>query len=380
MENNKILHSMSAIFTSPDDIMKAAKEIVKAGYTKFDIHTPYPVHGMDGAMKLKRSPLGYFAFALGAVGAMLALLLMWSTMVESYPNNIGGKPLFPLPAFIPVTFEVTVLLASVATVVSMIVIFFRFPNNSHPLHDTPYMKKVSSDKYGAVIESDDPNFDFDNVKEFFTGLGAETVEPIYFDNDELNVKHNIFEPKFITGLTIIAITVSALTYFTLNKLIFMEPFNWMMTQQKLSAQSPSNFFKDGFSMREPVSGTVAKNNMPYLYSDSVDLAEQVMVNPLDVDDKNLNVGKVKYNTYCSPCHDYNGNGQARLNGQFPNPPSLHTDKVRNWKDGRIFHIITVGQNTMPAYAQQLSDEERWQIITYIRALQRAMNATEEDMK
>lgn len=380
MDNNKILHSVSAIFNTPDEIMHAAKEIVKAGYEKFDIHTPYPVHGMDGAMKVKRSPLGYFAFVLGVTGAVLALLLMYSTMVEIYPNNIGGKPLFPLPAFIPVTFEVTVLLASVATVSAMIIIFFRFPNNSHPLHDTPYMKQVSSDKYGAVIESADPKFDLDTVTSFLQNIGATTVEPIYFDNEELAVKPSLFDPKFITGLAILGITVSALTYFALNKMMFMEPFNWMMKQQKLSAQSPTDFFADGFSMREPVKGTVAKNKMPFLYADSIDLAEKLMVNPLDVNDKNLEIGKAKYNTYCSPCHDYNGTGLARLNGQFPNPPSLHTDKIRNWKDGRIFHIITVGQNTMPSYAQQLTDTERWQVITYIRALQRAMNATEEDMK
>lgn len=377
---NKILHSVSAIFNTPDEIIRAAKEIVKGGYKKFDIHTPYPIHGMDGAMKLKRSTLGYFAFALGTVGAVLALLLMWGTMVISYPNNIGGKPAFALPAFIPVTFEVTVLLASVATVVSMIVIFFRFPNNSHPLHDTPYMKSVSSDKYGAVIESDDPNFDFEAVKLFFEKIGASKVEPIYFDNDELNTKHNLFDIKFITGLVILGIIVSGTTYFSLNKLMFMQPFNWMMYQQKLSAQSPTTFFKDGFSMREPVAGTVAKNHIPYAYPDSVALAEKFMVNPLEINETNLSIGKAKFNTFCSPCHDYQGTGIARLNGQFPNPPSLHTDRVRNWKDGHIFHIITVGQNTMPSYASQLNDTERWQVITYLRALQRAMNATEEDMK
>jgi mono/diheme cytochrome c family protein len=380
MENNKILHSVSAIFNTPDEIINAAKSIAKAGYKKFDIHTPYPVHGMDNAMQLKRSPLGYFAFALGATGAMLALLLMWGTMVMSYPNNIGGKPLFPLPAFIPVTFEVTVLLASVATVSAMVIIFFRFPNNSHPLHDTPYMKKVSSDKYGAVIESNDPNFDYDKVKSFFENLGASVIEPIYFDEEELSVKHNLFDPKFMTGLAILAVIISGVTYYTLNKVMFMEPFNWMMYQQKLSAQSPTTFFSDGFSMREPVSGTVAKNQMPYLYADSIELAEKFMVNPLEVNEFNLNIGKAKYNTYCSPCHDYNGTGIARLNGQFPNPPSLHTDKVRNWKDGHLYHIITMGQNTMPSYAQQLNDTERWQVITYLRALQRAMNATEEDVK
>lgn len=380
MNEMKILHSVSAIFNTPDEIIYAAKQIAASPYKKTDIHTPYPVHGMDNAMKVKRSPLGYFAFALGLTGAMLALLLVWGTMVISYSNNIGGKPVFALPAFVPVIFEVTVLMASVATVVFMIVLFFKFPNNSHPLHDTGYMKKVSSDKYGAVIEANDPNFDYSAVHEFLIKIGAAEVEDIYYDNEEINVKHTLFDKKFLIGLAVIAVVVSGATYFSLNKLMFMEPFNWMMTQQKLSAQSPTTFFKDGFSMREPVAGTVAKNKMVYLYADSVALAEKYISNPLEYNEANINIGKAKFNTYCSPCHDYYGTGTARLNGQFPNPPSLHSDKVRNWKDANIYHVITVGQNTMPSYSQQINETERWQIILYIRALQRAMNAKEEDLK
>jgi len=161
----------------------------------------------------------------------------------------------------------------------------------------------------------------------------------------------------------------------------MEPFNWMMKQQKLSAQAMTNFFPDGFSMREPVAGTVAKGSKPYPYpADSALLAEQYLLNPLEYTEANLSAGKAKFNTFCSPCHDYNGTGQSRLNGQFPNPPSLHSDRVRNWKDGHIFHVITMGQNTMPSYSKQINENERWQIVLYVRALERAMNAKEEDLK
>jgi len=377
----KILHSVTGLFNTPDEIIKAAKEVNKAGYKKFDIHTPYPVHGLEKAMKLPRSPLGYFAFVLGATGAALALFFMWWTMSVAYPNNIGGKPFFSLPAFIPVTFEVTVLLASVGTVISMIVIFFKFPNNSHPLHDTDYMKAVSTDKYGLCIESNDPNFNLEKVKNFFSSIGAYNITEIYWDNEELNTKKVIFEPKFVIGLISIAIITSGITYYLLNKLMFMEPFSWMMKQQKLSAQAMTTFFQDGFSMREPVVGTVARGFKPYPYpADSVILAENNLINPLEYTEENLNAGKAKYNTFCSPCHDYHGTGQARLNGQFPNPPSLHSDRARNWKDGHIYHVITMGQNTMPAYNKQLSEKERWQIVLYVRALQRALNAKEEDLQ
>jgi mono/diheme cytochrome c family protein len=69
-----------------------------------------------------------------------------------------------------------------------------------------------------------------------------------------------------------------------------------------------------------------------------------------------------------------------LNGQFPNPPSLHSDKVRNWQDGNIFHVVMNGQNVMPSYAKQISGDDIWAIIHYIRALQRSQNAKDSDLE
>jgi mono/diheme cytochrome c family protein len=377
---NKIIHSVTGIFETADDIIKASKAIVAAGYKKFDIHTPYPVHGLEQAMKLQRSPLGYFAFVLGFGGAALALLFMYWTNSVAYPNNIGGKPFFALPALIPVTFEITVLMASVGTVLAMILIFFKFPNLSHPLHDTEYMKKVSSDKLGVCIEYNDPLFDIEKVTIFLKGIGAKDIQEIYWDNEEINTKLTLLNPKFLIGLAFIAIITSSAAYYLLNKALFMEPFNYMMKQQKLSAQAVPTFFKDGFSVREPVSGTVERGNKPYMYADSVQLAEKYMINPLTYTKENLNIGQRKFHIYCSPCHDYQGTGISRLNGQFPNPPTLHSDRVKNWPDGHIYHVITVGQNIMPSYAKQINETERWQIVLYVRALQRALNAKEGDLK
>ena len=152
------LHSLTALFDTPDAILHAAEEAARRGYTRFDVHTPYPVHGMDRAMRLKPSRMGYFALAFGLLGAVSAVGLMtWITLVD-YPLVIGGKPFWSWPAFVPVAFELTVLLASVLSVVSMIVLYFKFPNISHPLHDTPYMKRVSSDRFGLCIMAEDPSF------------------------------------------------------------------------------------------------------------------------------------------------------------------------------------------------------------------------------
>ena len=104
------------------------------------------------------------------------------------------------------------------------------------------------------------------------------------------------------------------------------------------------------------------------------------MNPIPISKESLALGQVKFDIYCSPCHGYNADGVSRLRGQFPNPPSLHSDKVRNWSDGRIFAVVTEGQNTMPSYASQLSFDERWAVINYLRALQRALNAKESDVQ
>ncbi len=130
----------------------------------------------------------------------------------------------------------------------------------------------------------------------------------------------------------------------------MEPFSWMYEQKKLKAQKPSDLFKDGIGMRPPVEGTVARGFLPYPFKGKPDEAGKNLINALLPTAANLERGKTKFLTYCSPCHGNFGRGDSRLRGQFPSPPTLHSDKVRNWPDGNIYHVITEGQNVMPSYA------------------------------
>jgi len=377
---DKILYGYTGIFNTPDAIISAANEASAKGYRKFDVNTPYPVHGMNKAMKLPPSKLGYAALVFGLSGTLSALLLMYWISAIDYPIVIGGKPFFALPAFVPIMFEVTVLAASIATVLTLIIVYFKFPNISHPLHDTDYMKQVSSDKYGICIQADDKLFSETEVIDFLKSVRAEQITPIYFDNEEVNNKTTVFDKKFIGLLVAIAIVVSIVTYSLLNKAMYTIPFNWMMEQAKVSPQQKSTFYSDGFGMRNPVDGTVVRGQMPYQFKGNPEMAGQMLVNPLAMNIENLNLGKKKFDIYCSPCHGYFGNGDSRLRGQFPNPPSLHSEKVRTWKDGNIYHVISEGQNIMPSYASQLTREERWAVVLYVRALQRAQNAKESDLQ
>src|SRR5664279_1710189 len=176
---------------------------------KRQVNTPYPVHGMDKAMGLKHSTLGYVTFFFGLSAASFILLLMWWTLSINYPMIIGGKPFFALPAFIPITFETTILLAAISTFLGMIAVYFKLPANSHPLHDSDYMKAVSSDKYGLVIESEDPLFDFSRTDSFIKSLNPVSTELIYYPEREI---YSLFQPKFILFLVMIALLVSVSTY------------------------------------------------------------------------------------------------------------------------------------------------------------------------
>ena len=378
--DEKVLYAVTGLFDTPDEIIHAAEKVAEKGYKKFDVHTPYPVHGMDSAMKLPPSRLGYAALVFGLSGTITALALMYWMSAIDYPNIIGGKPFFAFPAFVPIMFEVTVLAASVATVLTMLFVFFKFPNNSHPLHNTDYMSAVSSDKYGIAIQADDELFDEMEVEKLFGELGAKFIEPIYWDVEELAHQNKIFEPRFIGLLAVLVIITSGTAYFALNKLMFFTPFNWMMDQGKAIPQKTYELFDGSYNMETPVEGTVARGHLPYAFKGQPEVAAKELVNPLIPSKENLALGKKKFDTFCSPCHGYFAEGDSRLHGKFPNPPSLHSEKVRNWSDGRIYDVIVEGQNVMPSYSYQTTIEERWAIILYIRTLQRSLNAKESDLQ
>ncbi len=133
-------------------------------------------------------------------------------------------------------------------------------------------------------------------------------------------------------------------------------------------------------MRNPVEGTVPHDYTPYRYAigDSVQAGLE-LVNPLPRTQETLARGRAVYGNICIVCHGPEGNGNGSIVPPFPAPATLHSDKVRQWSDGRIFHVITRGQNVMPSYASQILPEDRWAVIHYVRALQRSYNPLPGDL-
>lgn len=137
--------------------------------------------------------------------------------------------------------------------------------------------------------------------------------------------------------------------------------------------------KDGHGMALPPEGTIPQGFQPYIYKDNADAAKNLK-NPLRSTKEVLARGQLMFNTYCMVCHGSRGEGDGSIVPKFPRPPTLHSDKVKNWTDGQIFHVITAGQNLMPKYSTQISPEDRWAIVHYVRVLQRSLDPTAEDLK
>lgn len=157
-------------YDNEDLLLEAAKKTYAAGYRKFDTISPFPVHGMDDAMGLKRSPLPWFTFVFGAIGCMFGVGFQWWASSVNYPVNIGGKPSFALPAFIPVTFEVTILLAGLASAAAVLILC-RLPRINPPIMDPD----LTSHKFAIYIPANDSQFNESRCLEFLKSLGANDV-------------------------------------------------------------------------------------------------------------------------------------------------------------------------------------------------------------
>jgi mono/diheme cytochrome c family protein len=145
--------------------------------------------------------------------------------------------------------------------------------------------------------------------------------------------------------------------------------------------SPALKAQEEGSMRMPVKGTVPRGFVKYDFAveNNEELGKK-LVNPLPRTKTALLRGQKLYNTYCIVCHGAYGEGDGTVVPKYPRPPSLQSEKIGKWPDGRIFHVITAGQNIMPSYSTQIAQEDRWAVIHYVRALQRAKNPTTEDLK
>ncbi len=166
-----------ASFDNPAQLLEAAHKVREAGYTKYDCHSPFPIHGMDSAMGLKRSPLGYIVFVVAAFALLGGFALEWWTSSVEYPLVISGKPFFSYQAYGPVAFAIMVLSSAFVSLLGMLVLN-KLPMFYHPLFSSKSFENVMDDGFFVSIESADEKFEMEETKRFLSGLGANKLEVI----------------------------------------------------------------------------------------------------------------------------------------------------------------------------------------------------------
>ncbi len=183
-----------AEFKSAHDVLHAAEKVRDAGYVRWDTHTPFPVHGMDRAMGLRDSRLGWIVLAFALTGLTGAYVMMhWMNGVD-YRIVVGDKPpgapffgsgtlaerIGTLPSMVPILFELTILLSAFGAVLGMFHLN-KLPRHHHPVFESDRFRLASDDRFFVSIEADDPKFDVEKTRALFAGVHATNVEVIEED-------------------------------------------------------------------------------------------------------------------------------------------------------------------------------------------------------
>jgi hypothetical protein len=168
------LYGVMAEFDGPNELVHAARETYGAGYRRINGYSPYPIEELWEAIGFTHSKLPLIVFIGGLLGGIGGFLMQYYIAVWDYPLNVGGKPLNSWPAFIPITFECTVLVAAFSAVLGMLVLN-KLPQPYHPVFNAPNFAMATNDRFFLVVEANDPKYNHDEVVALLKSLHAQEV-------------------------------------------------------------------------------------------------------------------------------------------------------------------------------------------------------------
>jgi len=168
------IFGLMAEFETAQQVLQATRQAREAGYVDMDAYTPYAVEGLSAELGLPRTRVPFVVMVAGLIGAAVGFFMQYYSMAISYPFNVGGRPDNSWPVFVPIMFEVMVLVAAFATLLGM---FFLngLPRPHHPVFNVPEFERASQDRFFLCIEAADPKFDPEQTRAFLSGLAPIAV-------------------------------------------------------------------------------------------------------------------------------------------------------------------------------------------------------------
>lgn len=174
MQTNIPLYGIMGEFDNPDDLLEATRQARAAGYVHMDAYTPFPVEGLAAALGFHRTRLPLLVLLGGILGGSGGYFLQYWIAAIDYPLNVGGRPFNSWPAFIPVTFELTILVAALVAVLGMLALN-GLPMPYHPLFNVPAFEQVTRNGFFLCIEAKDPRFDRETTRRFLEHAKAREI-------------------------------------------------------------------------------------------------------------------------------------------------------------------------------------------------------------
>ncbi len=174
---SETLHGIMAEFAAPEQLLQAAQAAREHGYSAIDAYSPYAVEGVAEAIGLTKTRVPLVMLLGGIIGALTAYGMQWFSATIDYPLNVGGRPLHSWPAFVPITFELSVLFAALAGVIGMLAMN-GLPRPYHPVFNVPEFKLASQTRFFLCVEARDKLFEAGKVRVFLESLGAISVREV----------------------------------------------------------------------------------------------------------------------------------------------------------------------------------------------------------
>lgn len=385
------LYGVLAEYDTPAQLLSASKKVRDAGYSKWDTYSPFPVHGIERAMGIKMTVLPWIVLGAGLTGLTTAIVMQWWMNAYDYPWLVSGKPIWSIPANVPIMFELTVLFSAITTLVGMLMLN-GLPHPSHPLDLKKRFARSTDDKFFVVIEAADPKFDEKETRALLEETHPVVIEDVLEDRvtpDKLP-SALVYGMIILTVAAMVPIAIAAMARHSKSSSPRIHAMGDMDWQPKYKAQRTNPFFADGRAAREQLADTVAVGDLrddDHLYRGKIGTAwARTFPKEIAPTPETMQRGEERFGIYCAPCHGLTGEGDGmvtkRANDRaqpWIQPTNINQEYLRLMPVGEIFNSITHGVRTMPAYGSQISVEDRWAIVMYVRALQRSQAAKIEDV-